>query len=146
MSSLAFNLRPSVVLPDHRPLFKITQILLVLLLASHGKKSSLVRLQLLNWVLKDESRRARLLDASTSKVLQLPAWGLDPALDTALSKAQAEGLVDRTKVGIKLSESGRKFCMCALQAGLFEDDAAYLRKLGTAITETMVGAIVERWK
>ena len=145
MSYLAFNLRPSVVLPDHRPLYKITQLLLVLMLASHGKKSSVVRLQLFNWILKDDSRRAKLTQASVTKTLQFPAWGLDPTLDTALAFAKADGLVENTSTGVKLTAHGQGFCTRALKAGLFEEDEAYLKKIGLAITEKMVGAIVERW-
>lgn len=145
MSHLAFNLRPSVVLPDHRPLYKITQLLLVLMLASHGKKSSAVRLHLFNWILKDGARRTKLTHASVTKSLQFPAWGLDPALDTALAFAKADGLIESTSTGVKLTANGQEFCTRVLKAGLFEEDEAYLKKIGLTITEKMVGTIVERW-
>ena len=145
MTSLAFKVRPSAVLPDHRPLYKITQVLLILLLASRGKKSSFVRLQLFNWALKDEARRNKLALASVNKEIEFPAWGLDPTLDTALALAKADALVATTAKVVELTKSGREFCERVLQEHLYEEDAAYLRNLGTSITETMVDAIVNRW-
>jgi hypothetical protein len=145
MSYLAFNLRPSVVIPDHRPLYKITQLLLVLMFASHGKKSTVVRLQLFNWILKDSARRTKLSQASVTKSLQFPAWGLDPTLDTALTLAKADGLIESSSTGVKLTVHGQGFCTRALKAGLFEEDEQYLKKIGLSITEKMVTTIVERW-
>jgi hypothetical protein len=145
MTTLAFTVRPSSVLPDHRPLYKITQLLLVLLLASRGKKSSRVRLQLFNWVLKDTDRRNKLVQASQSQEIDFPAWGLDPTLDTALSLAQAGGLVETTAKTVALSEMGKTFCESVLRENLYNDDVDYLRSLGITITEKMVDTIVDRW-
>jgi hypothetical protein len=145
MTSLAFSVRPSVVLPDHRPLYKITQLLLILLLASHGKKSSMARLQMFNWALKDEARRAKLALAAESGELEFPAWGFDPVLDRALSLARADGLVEPTTTGVKLTGEGARFCDSVIEEQLYSEDQALLRKLRTSITEKMVQAIVNQW-
>lgn len=145
MAFLEFNVRPSSVLPDHRPLFKITQLLLVLLLASRGRKSSLVRLQLFNWVLKDDARREKLIRAAKSQEIDFPAWGLDPTVQTAMSLAAADGLIDATAKAVVLTDKGSSFCQRALDEQLYDDDAAFLRGLKTSITEKMVDSIVEKW-
>src|SRR3546814_3539930 len=49
---LRFERRPSPVLAEHRPMYKIGQVLLILFLASRGGRSSLPRLQLFNWAMK----------------------------------------------------------------------------------------------
>lgn len=145
MSTIEFHVRPSVVLPDHRPLYKITQILLVLSLASHGKKSSLVRLQLFNWVLKDEKRRKRLIRASQDARIYFPAWGLDPTVDTALALAKADELIDETTTGVKLSLLGQDYCASVIKEGLFAEDREFLQQIGNSISEGMVADIVKRW-
>lgn len=145
MTSLAFTVRPSVVIPDHRPLYKIVQILLVLYLASYGKKSSMVRLQMFNWALKSSARRDKLAAAAQSGELDFPAWGFDPALDTAIALAKADGLLETTTTGVKLTERGAQFCASAAREGVYDDERALLSKLKTSITEKMVQTIVNRW-
>ncbi|QND82238.1 Uncharacterized protein ChrSV_0009 [Chromobacterium vaccinii] len=44
-----------------------------------------------------------------------------------------------------MTAHGQEFCTRVLKAGLFEEDEAYLKKIGLTITEKMVGTIVERW-
>ncbi|WP_353189886.1 hypothetical protein [Pandoraea pnomenusa] len=145
MATLEFNVRPSTVLPDHRPLFKITQLLLVLLLASRGRKSSLVRLQLFNWVLKDDARREKLVSAAKSQEIDFPAWGLDPAVQKAMTLAAADGLIVATAKSVALTRKGSDLCELALTEKLYDADASYLRGLRTSITEKMVDNIVEKW-
>jgi hypothetical protein len=145
MTSLAFTVRPSVVIPEHRPLYKIVQILLVLQMASHGKKSSMVRLQMFNWVLKSAPRREKLAAAATKGGLDFPAWGFDPALDTAVSLAKADGLVEPTSTGVKLTEKGAQLCAAVVEEELYAEDRGFLATLKTSITEKMVQTIVNRW-
>lgn len=145
MTSLAFIVRPSVVIPEHRPLYKIVQILLVLQMASHGKKSSMVRLQMFNWVLKSAPRREKLAAAATTGGLDFPAWGFDPALDTAVSLARADGLVEPTSTGVKLTAKGAQLCAVVVDEGLYAEDRDFLAMLKTSITEKMVQTIVDRW-
>ncbi len=145
MTFLAFTVRPSVVIPDHRPLYKIVQVLLVLYLASYGKKSSMVRLQMFNWALKSSARRDKLASAAQSGELDFPAWGFDPALDTAVALAKADGLLEATTTGVKLTEKGVQFCASAAREDVYDDERALLSKLKISITEKMVQTIVNRW-
>lgn len=66
---LRFVRRPSPVLVEHRPLYKITQLLLVLQMSSRGGKSTLPRLHLFNWALKSTDRIQKLVDAAKAKKL-----------------------------------------------------------------------------
>lgn len=145
MSYLSFNVRPSVVLPDHRPLYKITQLLLVLSLASHGKKSSLIRLQLFNWALKEDERRQKLLQASEDRLINFPAWGVDPTLNAAIALAKADELIEATSTGYRITLLGQKFCALVLAEGLFDEDLQFLKQIRNSITEKMVDEIVDKW-
>lgn len=126
-------------------MYKITQILLVLHLASRAKQSSLIRLQLFNWVLKDPERQRRLLAASQDNQISFPAWGVDPALNKALAFAKADGLIEPVAQGFKLSMLGQQFCARVIKEGLFEEDRSFLDTIGISVTQKMVDAIVNRW-
>ena len=67
------------------------------------------RLQLFNWALKATERQALLEKAVEKKELQVPAWGVDPALAIAIRIAIAEGLVAENATGYEISEAGDLF-------------------------------------
>lgn len=146
-SKLRFHRRPSPVLPEHRPLYKIGQTLLILHMASHGRKSRLARLHLFNWALKTPGRRAQLLSASKSKKLTVEAWGFDPALAIAIRFAIAEKLIDETGTGYRLTDSGSDFaCALVKDPEVFVEEKGFLMQVGKAITEAMVEKVASGWE
>jgi hypothetical protein len=144
---LRFVRRPSPVLVEHRPLYKITQLLLVLQVSSRGGKSTLPRLHLFNWALKSTDRIQKLLDAANAKVLHMTAWGFDPALAIAIRFAVAEGLVAATSTGYQLTEKGRAFITEVLKdADAFAAERKLLTQIGKDITEGMVEKVAKGWE
>lgn len=146
IKTLRFVRRAAPVFPEHRPLYKIAQILLLLELASRGGKSSLPRLQLLNWALKTESRRTRLVEAVKSGELNLAAWGFDPVVAIALRFAEAEKLIDKTATGYQITAHGKKYAreICKDTDNL-DSERNFLTALGKALTESMVSAVSDKW-
>lgn len=143
---LRFERRPSPVLVEHRPLYKICQLLLVLHISSRGGKSTLPRLHLFNWALKRTDRIQKLVDAAKAKVLHITAWGFDPALAIAIRFAIAEDLVQTTTTGYQIADKGRAFIEAALEdADAFVTERARLREIGKDITETMVDTVAKGW-
>ncbi len=144
---LRFERRPSPVLAEHRPMYKIGQVLLILSLASRGGKSSLPRLQLFNWAMKSTKRQQKLVLAVGEKVLQVPAWGFDPALAIAVRFAIAEGLVAENSTGYEISEAGEFFAREVLKdAELFSRERSFLAAVGKGLTEGMVEATASGWE
>lgn len=144
---LRFERRPSPVLAEHRPMYKIGQILLILHLASRGGKSSLPRLQLFNWAMKSTKRQKLLALAVGKKVLQVPAWGFDPALAIAVRLAIAEGLVFEKPTGYVISHAGELFVNEILKdAELFGRERSFLNSIGKGLTEAMVEATASGWE
>jgi len=134
-------------LVEHRPLYKITQLLLVLQISSRGGKSTLPRLHLFNWALKSTDRIQKLLDAAKAKVLHLAAWGFDPALAIAIRFAVAETLVEPTSTGYQLTEKGRTFITEVLKdADAFALERELLAQIGKDITEGMVEKVAKGWE
>lgn len=144
---LRFERRPSPVLVEHRPLYKITQLLLVLQISSRGGKSTLTRLHLFNWALKRNDRIQKLVEAAEAKVLHMTAWGFDPALAIAIRFAVAENLASPTSNGYQLSEKGKAYI-----SEVFKDQDAFLNErklltqLGKEITEAMVEKVAKGWE
>jgi hypothetical protein len=56
--SFRFTRRPMAIAAELRPDWKIGAVLLILHLSSHGGKSSLRRLHILNWALRSSKNRA----------------------------------------------------------------------------------------
>ncbi len=144
---LRFERRPSPVLVEHRPVYKISQLLLVLHISSRGGKSTLPRLHLFNWALKRTDRIRKLVDAAKAKVLQITAWGFDPALAIAIRFAVAEDLVQSTSTGYQLSEKGRNFIVEVLKdPDVFASERTLLTEIGKDITEAMVDKVAKGWE
>lgn len=144
---LRFVRRPSPVLVEHRPLYKITQLLLVLQMSSRGGKSTLPRLHLFNWALKSTDRIQKLVDAAKAKVLNMTAWGFDPALAIAIRFAVAENLVEASSTGYQLTEKGRAYIAEVLKdTDAFAPERKLLMQIGKDITEGMVEKVAKGWE
>ncbi|MGV7205787.1 hypothetical protein [Xanthomonas citri] len=146
MSTLKFKLRPSPVLPEHRPLYKISQVLLTLFLACRSNRSSLLRLHLFNWALKSEERRNQLVVASRTKRLDLVTWGFDPMLANALTYAKASGLITANAKGYELTDDGELFAKELLSDNeVLVVEKTLLKEIGKSITEAMVDDASKEW-
>jgi hypothetical protein len=143
--SLRFEIRPTPVLPEHRPLLKIAQVLLVLEMASRGAKSSLPRLQLFNWALKSPERISVLRRAAETGRLETVAWGFDPALPIALRFAVAENLIQDVPSGYEMTDKGRAYVSDAVRRNLLDTERAALAPIGKKITEAMTNEVARRW-
>jgi len=144
---LLFERRPSPVLVEHRPVYKISQLLLVLHITSRGGKSTLPRLHLFNWALKRTDRIWKLVDAAKAKVLRITAWGFDPALAIAIRFAIAEDLMQPTSTGYQLSEKGRNFIVEVLKdSDAFASERILLKEIGKDVTEAMVDKVAKGWE
>ena len=144
---LLFERRPAPVLVEHRPLYKICQLLLVLRVSSRGGKSTLPRLHLFNWALKRTDRLQRLVDAAKSKALHVTAWGFDPAVAIAIRYAVAEELIKTTSTGYQIADKGQSFIDEVLKdEAAFAQERLLLKEIGKDITEGMVEDVAKGWE
>ena len=146
MSKLLFERKAMPVIPEHRPMYKICQILLILNICSIANKSSLIRLHLFNWALKDDKRIRMLINSAESKELSFGVWGMDPALNMALNYAVGDGLVHKNNTGYELANKGKRFLSDGSIHELFEDETKILSIIGKRITEKMIKDVAQRWK
>lgn len=146
MSTLKFKLRPSPVLPEHRPLYKISQVILTLWLACRSNRSSLLRLHLFNWAMKSGERRQQLIAASRTKKLNLVTWGFDPMLANALTYAKASDLVTSNAKGYELTDAGEIFAKDLMSDNqVLTAEKELFKEIGKSITEGMVDDASREW-
>lgn len=144
---MKFIQRPAPVFVEHRPIYKIGQILLILYLSSRGFKSSLTRLQLFNWLIKERVRKDKVILSIKNNKLDVYAWGFDPALTIALRYAIAEKLIDEDVDSFKLTNKGVEYCMRILEdETLFEEEKFFLQVVKKSITEKIVDSATKGWK
>ena len=144
---MKFIQRPAPVFVEHRPIYKIGQILLILYLSSRGFKSSLTRLQLFNWLIKERVRKDKVILSIKNNKLDVYAWGFDPALTIALRYAIAEKLIDEDVDSFKLTNKGVEYCMRILEdETLFEEEKNFLQVVKKSITEKIVDSATKGLK
>jgi hypothetical protein len=106
-----------------------------------------LKLHLINWALKKDSRIADLQAAIQNKQLSIPVWGFDPALAVALQIAAEENLLRPEETGIIILPAGEEFLL------KINSDPEFLAKekkqldlLGKKLTEKMVTKTARDWE
>uniref|UniRef100_A0A182UFN2 Rad50/SbcC-type AAA domain-containing protein n=1 Tax=Anopheles melas TaxID=34690 RepID=A0A182UFN2_9DIPT len=138
MATLKFTSRPSPVLTELRPIYKICQALLIMHLTGRGDKCSLVKLHLMNWAIKTPPRVETMKLAADLGQITLPVWGFDPALSMALNLAYSDQLIEPTTTGFELSIKGKQLVKTIMDdKSVMVEEKTALLKIGKKITEDM---------
>ncbi|WP_096086715.1 hypothetical protein [Agaribacterium haliotis] len=145
MSKIRFQRKPMPLIADYRPIYKIFQILSVLHYSSRGGKSSLIRLHLINWILKSPERKEQLATVIEDSTIPFKVWGIDPALNFGLQFGVAQGLIEQNKDNYSITKEGKELMLKAKKEGQELPESTYLQRIGKGITETLVQGIVEKW-
>ncbi len=146
MSQLKFTLRSSPVLAEHRTVYKIAQVLLILHYCCRSSHASLPKLQLFNWGLKSDTRKLILLNAAQNNNLDIPTWGFDPLLTIAVNFAIADNLISTTSTGYQITEKGSIYANAILEdIEIMQKDKTMLKSIGKGITESMIETITKSW-
>ncbi len=145
IANLSFKRVPTTLPADLRPLRKLGIILLFLHMNSRRGTASMLKIQLLNWVLQTEAMMNWLLEGADKqgRVYTLNFIHLDPAINRAIEFAVAEGIITIAKTGkIAITEKGTAIAS-AIQHDdeLFEKEKAYLAELGKSVSEVRINNI-----
>jgi hypothetical protein len=140
-----FKRRPMAIGADFRPDWKIGTVLLILHLSSHGGKSSLKRLHILNWALRSAKNR---VEFEQVKEDQHPLFSFqfrfEPALGRAIHLAVGEKLVEW--VGgdrLKITAKGKGWITDILKdESVMRDEREFLQRIGKTITEPLATEMI----
>lgn len=146
MTKIVFNRKPMPILAEYRPLYKISIILMVLFFSSRGKKSSLIRLQLITWAIKNKERHEKLLASIEKGTLSIDVWGIDPSLNISLQFSIAENLIARSHSMYTMTKYGKDYLNKIIESNIFESELIFLKELGLGLTEKMVEDRISRWE
>lgn len=146
MTKIVFNRKPMPILAEYRPLYKISIILMILFFSSRGKKSSLIRLQLITWAIKNIERHEKLLASIKKGTLSIDVWGIDPALNISLQFSLAENLIARSNSMYTITNHGKDYLSRIIESNIFESELLFLNNIGLGLTEKMVEDRISRWE
>jgi len=109
IKEVRFSRKRVPISPEMRPIYRISQIILVLHLSSTKQTASLLKLQLFNWGLQNEGRYEQLLKLKETSYF--PIIRFDPFLNRALNFGVAMGVfLFNDKTGkFSLTEKGEVF-------------------------------------
>lgn len=135
----------SVPIPvDYRPLYKIAQILLVIVLCGRGGKISLLKLQFFLWALKSLENRRSFLNL-INREHNSSIWSLDPTVIRAINFGIGESLCERKDGNIIISATGQAFVIRLRADRLLSHQTSFLEDVGKQVTEERVKQIAKDW-
>lgn len=105
----------------------------------------MIRLHLVNWVLKSEHRKKYLDAINDDTKIPFKVWGIDPALNIALQYGVAQNLLDQKSDTYSITPEGKSLLLDAKSKGCEIKEANYLVGIGKRITEKKIKEIVEKW-
>jgi hypothetical protein len=145
---ISFTEREMPLYVNYRPMYKVSQILLILHFNGYAGKASLLKLHLFSWALKSYDNLNILKDFVTSNYQdKLEFFGIESTLNRALNLAYAEKLVDFDKGNYKLLEKGRKFVeQINEDETLFVNETQVLKLIGKKIPEKIINGLINQWK
>jgi hypothetical protein len=128
-----------------RPDWKIGVVLLILHLSSHGGKSSLRRLHILNWALRSSKNRA---EFEQVREHQQPLFSFqfrfEPALGRAINLAVGEKLIEW--VGgdrLQITPKGKRWVTEILKdEAVMQEERDFLKRIGKSITEPVATEMI----
>jgi hypothetical protein len=143
--SFRFTRRPMAIAAELRPDWKIGAVLLILHLSSHGGKSSLRRLHILNWALRSSKNRA---EFEQVREHQQPLFSFqfrfEPALGRAINLAVGEKLIEW--VGgdrLQITAKGKRWVTEILKdEAVMQEERDFLKRIGKSITEPVATEMI----
>ncbi len=148
IKNVQFSKKPIPIPVDYRPTYKIAHIVLILKLTCIGNKSSLLKLHLMNWALKNDNHKDQIINLINSNYnTDITVWGIEPAMNRALVFCVAENLCTMEGGKYKLTEKGDRFYTSIIvDKELFADEREFLTYIGkTKITEHRIETIANKW-
>jgi hypothetical protein len=135
-----FKRRPLDLPGDLRPNWRVPLLVIILVLCCRGGRSSLFRLHLLNWTIREKGRQTALI-ASLSSSTDYSGIRLqvEPSFVKAIQFAVGEGLLERLGKGrVKITDKGKQFGTDIMQSDCLFEEKTFLNAVGFRLTEEWV--------
>ncbi|WP_262177385.1 hypothetical protein [Saccharococcus sp. Marseille-Q5394] len=138
IKEIRFSRKRVPISPEMRPIYRISQIILVLHLSSTKQTASLLKLQLFNWGLQNEGRYERLIKLKETSYF--PIIHFDPFLNRALTLGVAMGVFSfNDKTGkFSLTEKGEILAQSILNEDVFLEEKKFLKTIRKSLSDTYI--------
>lgn len=138
INEIRFTRKKVPISPELRPIYRISQIILILHLSSTKKTASLLKLQLFNWGLQTENHSRRLLQIKETNYL--PIIRFDPFLNRALNYGVAMNVLEFNKKTGKfsLTEKGEIFAQNIIQEEVFSKEKNFLKMINVSLSDSYI--------
>jgi len=138
IKEIRFSRKRVPISPELRPMYRISQIILILHLSSTKQTASLLKLQLFNWGLQNKGRYERLLKLKESS--DFPIIRFDPFLNRALNYGVAMGVfLFNEKTGkFSLTEKGELLAQRILKEDVFLEEKKFLKAIKKSLSDAYI--------
>lgn len=138
IKEIRFSNRKMSISPELRPMYRISQIALILHISSTGEKASLLKLQLFNWCIQKEERYEEMFKLKNDDFF--PVISFDPFLNRALNYGVALKIFDfNTKTGkFILTEDGRELAENIVKENILMEEIKFLKSIKKSLSDTYI--------
>jgi len=138
IKEIRFNRKRIPIPPEMRPMYKISQIILILKLSSTKQTASLLKLQLFNWGLQNEARCNRLLKLKETN--DFPIIRFDPFLNRALNYGVGMGILSfKQNTGkFSLTEKGEELANRIISESVLLEQIKFLNAIKKSLSDTYI--------
>jgi hypothetical protein len=145
----SFREQPIPLQPQLRVIWGLSVLVLILYICCRGGRSSIARLHLLNWAVRDDKNRERLtalLEKRSSPFANLIRY--EPGFNRAIEYAIAESLVevsDNNNLRIHLLAKGRQLAEEIIaEENCLQDEKFFLREKCSSVTEELAKSLLRQ--
>lgn len=148
LKNIVFKQRPIPIPVDYRPVYKIAQIILVLKICCRNEQSSLAKLHLFIWAMKNDVNMQKVINSITSNFNNtVEVWGMEPSLNRALDYAIFENLCEILDGKIKLTNKGDIFFEKIIQdKNILQKEIDFLKFVKKRFSEERVQKNIDKWE
>lgn len=138
INEIRFSRRKVPISPELRPMYRISQIVLILYISSTKQTASLLKLQLFNWCLKNEKRYDRLINLKKTNVF--PIIRFDPFLNRALNYGVAMGVFEfnQNTGKFSLTKKGEELAVNILSENVFIKEVRFLKDIKKSLSDKYI--------
>ncbi|WP_203247780.1 hypothetical protein [Sporosarcina beigongshangi] len=138
IKEIRFNRKKIPIPPELRPMYRISQIILVLHFSSTKQTASLLKLQLFNWGLQNEGRYERLLKLKETR--HFPVIRFDPFLNRALNYGVAMDVLSfNEKTGkFSLTVKGDHLVQSIIKEDVLLEEKKFLISIKKSLSDSYI--------
>jgi len=145
----SFRDQPVPLQPQLRVIWGLSILVLILHICCRDGRSSVARLHLLNWTVRNNENRERLTELLENRLSPFATLiRCEPGFNRAIEYAIAESLVEvvdgSQNLRIRLLEKGRQLANEIIEEDCLQDEKAFLREKCSSVTEKLAKSLLRQ--